>query len=127
MLGAIIFKVLDEVSESAEKIDCVFSSLPEKTQKKYKSRNKKKRGLVDTAGQYGIDGADWKIPAIYDNLDQVDWARAIKCAALNEVEDKIIGSVNAVVRKAYRGPTTPLGGAFGKKVSEWLDVDNFEP
>lgn len=119
-LGAKIFKALDTLSESAEKVDCIHKSLPKKMQAK---KLEKSRGLLDSAGQYGIDEVDQKIPAIYKNFQHVDWGRALHCIALNEIEDGIIGRMNAGVRKVYRGPADMITGEPGKRVAKILDPD----
>lgn len=89
-----IFRILDVVSETAEVVDCVFEALPKETKDRWK-KGRPNRGLLDQAGQYGIDGADWKGQAIWHNHKLIDWGSALKCVAANQIEDKIIGFVQS--------------------------------
>lgn len=86
-LGPAIFRALDKVSEGAEVVNAIWEALPDKCKKK-----QAKRGLVDQAGQYGIGGADWKVPQILACQDNIDWPEAIKNILLNEVEDRAYGA-----------------------------------
>lgn len=104
-----IFKVLDALSESAEVVDCVFDSLPKPVQKKWK-KDRPNRGLLDTAGQYGIDGADWKAQALWHNHKQVDWNKAFLCITANQIEDMIIGRLQ---RHLPKGASTAISRGYG--------------
>lgn len=90
-----ILRVLNAVSESAEVVDSVYQALPKSVKNKYDcdSKGKSKRGLIDNAGQYGIDGADCKLAAIYNNFHKIDWHEAIKNIIANEIQDKVHGTV----------------------------------
>lgn len=119
--GAIrsIFRILDAVSESAEVVDCFYSALPKATRKRWeKGRdydrntrgNQISRGLIDKAGQYGIDGADWKLQALYHNWDKVDFNEGMECAIKNHFEDQIVGAVGRQLSKRnLQGITTITG------------------
>ena len=89
-----VFRALDKVSEASEIVDAIWRALPENARSP-----QRKRGLIDSAGQYGIDGADWKLAQIWMNIDDVDWQQAIRNILANEVEDRIIGGVQGTVKK----------------------------
>lgn len=111
-LGVKLFRALDKISEGAEVVDAIWRAIP-----KDKRKKKPGRPLLDAAGQYGIDGADWKLVQIYDNFGSIDWDQAVRNIIANEVEDRIIGGVQGTVKKAYRGPTGQISQTFGKQVS----------
>lgn len=91
--GVALFKALDMVSEGAERVDAVFQALPKDVRDKYERRFKRAGGLsVDKAGQYGMDGADWKLRALWNNWDKVDVVAATYNLAKNEIEDKLYGA-----------------------------------
>jgi len=104
-LGHAIFKALDKISEAAEVVDAVYDALPKDVKKRWekdrgahwaKVDGKFKwvglnRGPVDTFGQYGIDGADWKLQAIYHNWHKIDAAQAVRNIVKNELADQIVG------------------------------------
>lgn len=116
-VGQALFQALDTVSEWAEIVDCIYGSLPKKTRDRWekdrgmrwvkvptmykpegqwmKTTTAGRRGLsvFETAGQYGLDGADWKSQAIWHNLGKVDMDAAFKCMAANHVEDMILGGI----------------------------------
>lgn len=119
-MAAAIFRALDKVSEGAEVVNALFESLPCKVQKAAARRHLQSRGLLDNAGQYGIDGADWKAAAIVANYRDIDTVLALQKIAINEVEDRIIGSMSGHVRKVYKGPDNMLTGTAGKGVSDAL-------
>lgn len=89
--GVAFFKVLDEISESAEIVDAFFDSLPDDVKKRW-SKGRVNRSFLDNAGQYGIDGADWKLQALWENYGKIDVNKAIKNIIKNHIEDKIIGT-----------------------------------
>lgn len=120
-VAAAIFRGLDKLSETAEVIDIIFQSLPCEIQKNA-SRNRPNRGLLDQAGQYGIDGADWKTPVILRHYDKIDWAYAMEGIARNEVEDQIIGRMNKAVKSVYKGPADMVTGTAGKKISKYVGI-----
>lgn len=105
-----IFRVLDVVSETAEVVDCFFDALPKPIKNRW-SKGRENRGLIDTAGQYGIDGADWKGVAIWHNWKSVDIQKALTCAAVNQVADEFVG---ALQRKLPKGAGTAIGRNFSR-------------
>lgn len=94
-----ILKIVDFVSERSEDVDCVYAALPKSVRQKW-GKGRQNRGLLDNAGQYGIDGADWKLQAIWHNHDKVDWDQALECMVINQIEDKVIGAFQRQLRKA---------------------------
>lgn len=88
-----ILKVLDVVSESSEVVDCFYKTLPKSVRRRWE-KGRPNRGLLDSAGQYGINGADWKAQALWHNHKLIDWQVGLGCAAYNQViEDKVIGAI----------------------------------
>ena len=110
-----LIRAIDFVSEAAEVVDAFYDALPRDVRKRWE-RGRKDRGLTDTAGQYGIDGADWKLQALYYNWHKVSLPDALLKTLLNHYEDKAIGGL---MRKLPRnigrvGDPIPeaLGGLF---------------
>lgn len=85
------FKALDKVSEAAEVVDALYDALPPETKKKWKCSGG--RGLIDTAGQYGIDAADCKAKALFHNWHKVDFGKAVENIIKNVAQDRIIGGM----------------------------------
>lgn len=83
---------MDYVSERAETVDALYDALPDRTKKKW-GCGKVNRGLIDSAGQYGIDAADCKLQALWHNYHKIDLDKAIKNIVANEIQDKVIGGV----------------------------------
>jgi len=125
-----LFRALDQISEKAEIVDILFKSLDCATIRKYENEQKRikranpgyYRSLTDNAGQYGVDGADWKLPAVIRHYNEIDWPWALEAIALNEIEDKAIGLLNMGVKSAYSGPTNPVTEKAGKKVAKLFQM-----
>jgi len=83
-----IFKGLDNISEASEIVTAFYDALPAKVREKW---DRKDRGLIDQAGQYGIEGADWKLQALWYNWHKVDFQKALTNVAVNNLEDKLYG------------------------------------
>lgn len=94
-IGLGLQKALDGISENAEIVDSFFSALPPDVQKRWNDKAER-RGLTDNAGQYGIDGADWKLQALWYNWEKVDVSKALVGIVGNTLEDEAFG-------KLYRG------------------------
>ena len=93
--GTSVFRILGHISEASEVVDCLYKQLPVSVRRKAKQAS---RGLTDSAGQYGIKGADWKSVAIYDHLDKIgsaEMADFLICVSANQIEDQIIGRLSA--------------------------------
>lgn len=94
------FKVLDQTSESAEIVSAFYDALPPHVRERWEAKRADylSRQAIDNAGQYGIDGADWKLKAIYHNwhyfkdLDRLE--TALRGAVWNILEDKVYGGVH---------------------------------
>lgn len=116
--GPQLWRFLDMISEGAELVDAVYDALPKSVRKKWNEKPGcgKGRGLIDTAGQYGIDGADCKLQAIYYNADKIDLWEAVRNALLNELSDKIVGNI---MRKLPRNIGQADGGGM-KSLNELL-------
>lgn len=94
------FAIADAMSESAEVVDALYEALPEDVKKRWE-RDRKisnadagRHALIDQAGQYGIDGADWKAQAVFHNFHKIDGAEALRNIIANQVEDKLIGGLH---------------------------------
>lgn len=110
-----MLKVLDITSEGAEVLDAFYEALPEETKRKW-GCSKIKRGLIDSAGQYGIDAADCKGRAVWHNWHNIDIAQGIKNLVANEIQDRVIGNI-------MRLQPTNVGSTTSdamQQVNEWL-------
>lgn len=91
-IGMAIYQALDGFSEKAELVDSIFDALPDYIKKRWENKHKK-RMFVDEFGQYGLEGADWKIQALWYNWDKVDMSTALENIIDNYIEDKVIGFI----------------------------------
>jgi len=89
----IILGILDTISEGAELVDAFYDALPEQVKKKWDC-GQASRGLIDNAGQYGIDGADCKSRALWHNWHHVDFEQALRNAVANEIQDRVLGGLH---------------------------------
>lgn len=98
-LGAMrtVLRILDAVSEAAEVVDAFYEALPKKTQKKWDCDGS--RGLIDNAGQYGIDKADCKLRALWHNWHKVDIEKAVRNVVANQLQDRVIGDLSRIQPK----------------------------
>jgi hypothetical protein len=108
-LGAAAFNVLDKISEGSEVVDAIYQALPGDVRRRW--NNNERRGAFskgDNAGQYGIDGADWKLRALYHNWDKVNINTALKNILANELEDRLYGAAyKARDNVTFRGRKRP--------------------
>jgi hypothetical protein len=88
--AAVLTKALDTVSEYAEIIDALYDALPDDVKDRWGKGRKERPG--DQAGQYGIDGADWKLQALYANWHRLDTEKAVLNIIKNEIEDRLHGA-----------------------------------
>jgi len=88
-LTRLILGVLDAVSEYAEIVDAFYDALPQSVRDRRPCSGG--RGLLDQAGQYGIDAADCKARVLWDNWHRVDPAEAMLNLAKNVAEDQLHG------------------------------------
>lgn len=122
-LGIALFKILDNVSEKAELVDALFDALPDDVTRRWR-HCKKKRGPVDTFGQYGIDQADCKAQALWHNWHRLDTGLAVKNIAKNVLEDQIIGAYQRrMPKQAGNAFTRPLDG--NKEISPEMIVSQY--
>lgn len=126
--GAMLFGILDTVSEASEVVNSFYDALPDDVRKKWdkigKERRKGVKGLADQAGQYGISNADWQLEALYHNWDKVDLIEALGNVAYNEVEDKVIGKANKLLGpagKQARPLTSQALKEYGKDARAWRE------
>lgn len=111
-LGIALAGALDTMSEGAELIDAIYDALPEDVKKRWEAGVKKDYSIYTTVrqgdnyGQYGMEGADWKVRAIYHNWDKIDIAQAGRNILKNHISDKIIGKYQA-------GMPVNIGNAVG--------------
>lgn len=91
-MTAILLNVLDNVSEYAEIVDAFYDALPPRVRKRRPCDAK--RGLLDNAGQYGIDNADCKARVLYDNWHLLDPAEALLNVMKNVAADQLHGLIH---------------------------------
>ncbi len=91
-------QALDKASEGAEIIDAVYQSLPASVRKRWDRKDRP----ADQIGQYGVEGADWKLQAIYHNWRHVDASKAVLNIIKNEAEDKLHGASHKAKSKLLR-------------------------
>lgn len=107
-----MFKGLDAVSELSEIVDVFYDAIPQAIRDQYEKelgfrwmhlRSGKwvkvkppelKRGLLDKAGQYGIDGADWKANAVRKHFMDIDVEKAFKGLINNATQDFVHGQLH---------------------------------
>lgn len=102
--GQEMFRTLAVISEVAEVIDALFEALPQSTQDRYMGKprwwqmppewQRDNQGLLDRAGQYGIDRADVKLVALWYNWYSVDVDKFIKNVGSNLLFDRIVGEAH---------------------------------
>lgn len=90
-----IFGAIDKISEAAEIVDAAFEALPKKVQDRWKQKARP----GDSFGQYGIDGADWKLKALYYNYESIDIKAFARNVVQNEAEDQLVGSMQKYLPK----------------------------
>ena len=115
-VGIGLFRALDTASEAAEVVSAIYDALPEHIKKLY---NRKDRP-GDSFGQYGLDGADWKLPAIYKHWREVDTRKAVENMFKNEIEDKIIGGYQKALPRNTVNAMQDSEKAFYKKLDQLL-------
>jgi hypothetical protein len=132
--AAKVFKALDDVSELSEIVSVFYDALPKQVRKDYEKElgfhwvhTKKgkwvwakpqnlRRTFLDNAGQYGVDGADWKMTAIWRFWDKVDTDKAFRGLINNQTQDFVYGQI-------YKNTPKQLGKAGDdgfKQLNDWL-------
>lgn len=108
--GYALYRAVDRISENAELVDAMYDALPDDVKKRWE-KGRKKRGPVDSFGQYGVDGADWKLQALWHNWHKMDAVEAVKNIVKNQLEDTIIGNINRQLPKQ-------VGNAFTREITK---------
>lgn len=139
-IGIALYKALNAVSESAEVVDAVYDALPADVRKRWekerfpdarwvrdKNTGKWERVGVerpgDNFGQYGIDGADWKLQALYYNWHKVDVEKAIKNIIKNELSDRVIGGIQAGLPKNSGAAHSQGEMELGQSLDDWFSSE----
>jgi hypothetical protein len=91
--GAALARILDGVSEAAEVVDAIYRALPLDVQQRWGCGGLDRPG--DQMGQYGLEGADCKMQAIYWNYHRLDVRQAVANILTNELEDRLYGAAAA--------------------------------
>lgn len=112
-----LFNALDGISESAEVIDALYQALPKSVRSKW---DRKGRGLIDGAGQYGIDGADWKLQALWYNWSKIDAEQAVKNLINNGIQDKVHGGLHKHLPKNTGHALDPAFKGIEKGLGEFV-------
>jgi len=127
-LMAGVFGALDTISELAEIVDVFYDAIPKEQRRAYEkelgfhwAKNKQgqwrwmkprslERGMLDKAGQYGIDGADWKAEGLRRYWKELDTEQAFLGLINNQTQDFVYGQV-------YRG----MGNVAGRRAGHAFD------
>lgn len=91
----------DAISEMAEIVDALYNALPDAVKRRWEGKarwyeydnipHRGEQGLTDNAARYGIDGADWKLRAVWHNFDKIKWDDAMADIAVNIFTDQLVG------------------------------------
>lgn len=115
------FNAMDALSENAEIIGAFYDALPEDVRKRWeKGRND--RQFIDSAGQYGIGGADWKLQAVYHNWHRIDPEEALWNVSRNLLQDQLYGVVHKNLPPGAFRATTGESTDFNDLVEKVLDL-----
>lgn len=109
---AAIFTVLDVLSEWGELVKVFYDAIDPKVRRAYEKQylgghwvkwqgkwhwwldpklSPKYRGFIDQAGQYGISGADWRLPALKAMWRSIDTDKAFRGILANVGTDQLVG------------------------------------
>lgn len=116
-----LFNALDGLSENSEVVGAFFDALPEDVQKRW-SKGREDRPFVDNGGQYGIDGVDWKLEAIYHNWHKIDAEEALWNVSRNLLQDQFYGVVHKNLPPGTFRATTGDSTDFNDLVEKLLDL-----
>lgn len=116
------FHALDSISEFSEIVDAFYESLPADVRKRWEAKHGRDTVFpLDQAGQYGIDGADWKAKALYYNADKIDVETAIKNVIKNAVEDRILGDIHRSIPRQSGAAFSDAQKELSKQIDAWMD------
>lgn len=122
-----LFNALDTISEAAEVVDSFYEALPESVRKRWeKNHARPDAPFIDNAGQYGIDGADWKARALYYNWHKVDLDLAVRNVIKNGVEDRLLGDIHKRLPANTINALSPTKDMdpfikISKEIDKWMD------
>lgn len=120
-VGVALYRALDSISEWSEVADALYEALPSSVRRRWDRPDRP----IDQFGQYGINGADWKLQALWHNWDKVDIGQAVENIVDNYIEDKVIGAyqkhlprnvVNALDQIQANGDKLPPEAVVAKMV-----------
>lgn len=120
-VGVALYRALDSISEWSEVADALYEALPASVRSRWDRPDRP----IDQFGQYGINGADWKLQALWHNWDKVDIGQAVENIVDNYIEDKVIGAyqkhlprnvVNALDQIQANGDKLPPEAVVAKMV-----------
>ena len=128
---AALLNVVDNISELSEIVGALYESLPGGVQRRWEGKAKwfeydnlvldrKRRGLLDNAGQYGLDGADWKLQALYYNWHLIDPDIAFRNLITNQTSDWINGHIHRKLPNNTGSALDPSLLEFNAWLSEGL-------
>jgi len=137
-----IFNKLDTISELSEIVDEVYNAVPWKKRRQweedhgygnwYYDRKEGRRKWytyhrpgVDSFGQLGINGADWKLYALRDMYKDIDTVDAWKGIAFNLLEDHIYGGLYKRLpgqgrSNAFNENVREVAGSFSEELEAFL-------
>jgi hypothetical protein len=117
-----LFRFLDTLSELSEILDSFYEALPDDVKDRWE-KGRGSRGFLDNAGQYGIDGADWKVQALWHNWHRVDTELALRNIARNSLQDELYGLLHkGLPPGAYRASGEPGSEAWYEWTEATLDA-----
>lgn len=113
---SLIFAGLDSLSELGELVAVAYDAIDTKTRRAYEKQHLgghwayhngkwhwwldpklssyRYRGFLDQAGQYGISGTDYKLPALMDMYMAIDTEKFFRGILANVTEDFLIGQIH---------------------------------
>lgn len=139
-IGKALYSALDAASETAEVVDAVYEALPDDVRKRWEKamfpgarwiKDKQTGKWVkvgvdrpgDNFGQYGLGGADWKLRALYYNWHRVDLEQAVKNIIKNELQDRIIGGMQAGLPNNTGAAHSQGERQVAKLLDQWFEEE----
>lgn len=135
--AAMILGIADTISEYSEIVDAFYDALPADVRRAYEKSlgfhwanvkgqwkwlppSSLERGLLDNAGQYGIDGADWKSKAIYHHWAELDPVAAVNNMVGNWLEDRVLGDINRALPRNWINANQWGDEQVGRLISDFF-------
>jgi len=97
-IGIFLWQAFDNVSELSEIVDAFYDALPAEAKREAGCQGGR---LGDKLGQYGIDAADCKAVALWENWDNLDARAALMGVMKNVMVDMSIGAMHQLLSKLY--------------------------